>query len=187
MNIKGEYYRMDKKQFLIELKQDLLIKIPNAVKRIKLDEEDRVCCISLYGSDTEPVISLIQLGIESYRDRMIEEEGTDDKGFLWNSGEMPCEYQIDLESEDPNFPEKQSTLIELFGGDEEYETWWEICQNLRFEIAYELNNYDWSGVIPTTDDCVVYSDWESIDVNNGDLIRSIPRTKYELLEAKGLI
>ncbi|QJD88620.1 hypothetical protein [Cohnella herbarum] len=53
---------MIKGQFLVQLKQDLLISIPNAVKRIKLDEGDKVCYIALYGSDDEPVIGLIQLG-----------------------------------------------------------------------------------------------------------------------------
>ncbi|QJD83284.1 hypothetical protein [Cohnella herbarum] len=178
---------MIKGQFLVQLKQDLLISIPNAVKRIKLDEGDKVCYIALYGSDDEPVIGLIQLGVESYRKQMIEEEGTDDKWLLWNFGEMPVNYQIGLESEDPNFPEKQNTLIEIFGGQEEYEEWWEVSQNLRFEIAYELNNYDWSGIIPTSDDFVIYSSWEAIDVINGDLTRSIPKNKYELLESMGLI
>lgn len=178
---------MDKEQFLVKLKHDLLIGIPDAVKTIKLDEGDKVCYIALFGSDYEPVLGLIQLGIESYRNKMIEESGTDNKWYLWNSGEMPVQYQTDLESEDPNFLERQSTFKELFGGEENYEVWWEAAQDIRYEIAYELNNLDWSGMIPTSDDFVVYSDWESIDVDNGDLVRSIPRKKYELLEKKGLI
>lgn len=70
---------------------------------------------------------------------------------------------------------------------EKWEEFWEDCQTLRFEAAKQLNTYNWSDIISISDDFVVYSDWESIDVANGDLARSIPREKIDILVEKGLI
>lgn len=51
---------------------------------------------------------------------------------------MPVKYQIGIEVEYPIFPEKQEKLKSLFV-DEEWEAFWDACQRLRFETAYELN------------------------------------------------
>lgn len=177
---------MGKDELFLELKQVLLREVPNVVQKIKLNEGDKVCYISLLGTDYEPVLGLITLGIESYRNRMIEESGTDDKWYLWNSGEMPLNYQTSFEDQDQTFQLKQETLMNLFGN-EKWEEFWEDCQTLRFEVANKLNTYNWSDIIPTSDDFVVYSDWESIDVSQGDLVKSLPQEKIEILVEKSLI
>lgn len=40
--------------------------------------------------------------------------------------------------------------------------------------------------MPVTTDFVLYSDWEAIDVENGDLERSIPKEKLIILKEFGL-
>lgn len=60
---------MGKDELLLELKQVLLREVPNAVQKIKLNQGDKVCYISLLGTDNEPVLGLITLGIESHRNR----------------------------------------------------------------------------------------------------------------------
>jgi hypothetical protein len=175
---------MEKGQLIEELKQILIKEIPNAVRNIKLSDEDKVCYLSLLGTDYEPVLGLITLGIDSYRNQIIEEYGINDKYSIWNSGEMPVEYQtIILDSE---FLKKQEELVKLFG-DAEWEEGWQACQNLRFEVAKELNTYDWSDILSLTEDFIVYSDWEAIDVKNRDLLPSIPERKIEKLVKNGLI
>jgi hypothetical protein len=176
---------MDKEQLLEEMKQDMLREIQNAVKEIQLDESDEVCYISLLGTDYEPVLGLITLGIKSYRDKMIQEEHQQPLWYLWNSGEMPANYQGGLEEVLPSFQEKQNNYIELIG-DNEWEACWEACQNVRFDVAYQLNSLDWSAILPVTPDFVIFSDWEDIDVENGDLHRSIPPDKLAILKESGL-
>ncbi|UQZ33457.1 hypothetical protein C2I18_07720 [Paenibacillus sp. PK3_47] len=177
---------MDKDQLLKEMKQDMLRDILVAVKEIQLDESDEVCYVSLLGTDYEPVLGLITLGIKSYRDKMIQEEHPQALWYLWNSGEMPAAYQVGLEKVIPSFQEKQEKFVELIG-DNEWEQYWEACQDVRFEVALQLNSLDWTEVLPVTPDFVLYSDWEALDVENGDLERSIPKEKLLLLRETGLI
>lgn len=176
---------MDKKQLMNDLKHIVLKEVPNAVKEIKLDKEDKVCYISLLGTDYEPVLGLIQLGIESYRNEIIKEVGIENKYSIWNSGNMPVEYQTVIKTDHSDFAEKQDLLIKVFGDD--WEDLWEASQALRFELAQEFNQYNWSEILPITDDFVVYSDWEAIDVINGDLERSIPKEKFNIIKDKQLI
>ncbi|WP_150272881.1 hypothetical protein [Paenibacillus tepidiphilus] len=176
---------MGKDQLLEEMKQDMLREVQIAVKEIKLNESDEVCYISLLGTDYEPVLGLITLGIKSYRDKMIKEEHPQALWYLWNSGEMPVEYQVGLEKVLPSFIEKQEKFVELIG-DSEWEDYWKACQDVRFEVAYQLNSLDWSRILPVTTDFVLYSDWEELDVENGDLERSIPKEKLIILKELGL-
>jgi len=55
------------------------------------------------------------------------------------------------------------------------------------EVAYAINEHDWSESIPITDDFIVYVDWEGLDVSKGGLLNSIPYHKLELLREKGLL
>jgi hypothetical protein len=177
---------MDKNQLIEEIKVAMVSEIQNAVRKVRLEKSDKVCYISLYGSNDEPVLSLITLGIKSYRDKMLREEHSQILWYIWNSGEMPACYQVGLESVLPSFSEKQEEFISLFG-EEEWKGLWELCQSTRFDVAFQLNQKNWDNIIPVTDDFVVYSDWDDIDVENGDLMRSIPDEKIKLLKEKGLL
>lgn len=175
---------MDKKKLLNDLRNIVLSELPNAVREIKLDKRDKVCYIALFGSDDEPILGLIQLGIESYRNEVIEKYGIDDKWVIWNSAEMPANYQNVINNSE--FDEKQQNLGKVLEGDN-WEDFWEECQSIRFELAQEFNNYNWNEILPITYDFVVYSEWEAIDVINGDLKRSIPKEKFNRLKDKNLI
>ena len=177
---------MENNLLLEELKVAMLSEIQNAVRKVKLEPSEKVCYISLYGSDDEPVLSLITLGIKSYRDEMLKEGHRQIFWYIWNSGEMPACYQIGLESVLPSFSERQEEFKSLYG-EEGWKDLWELCQNTRFDVAYQLNHKNWDNTIPVTDDFVVYSDWDDIDVENGDLKRSIPDEKIKLLKEKGLL
>jgi len=177
---------MEKEQLLNEMKQDMLREIQTAVKEIKLSDSDEVCYISLLGTDYEPVLGLITVGIKSFRDEMIQEEVSQKLWYLWNSAEMPARYQVGLEKVLPSFQDKQEKFMELTEADDWEETW-ESCQNVRFEVAYQLNSVDWSAILPVTTDFVLYSDWEAIDVENGDLVRSIPNEKLLILKEQSLV
>jgi len=171
-------------QLLTELKQSMLQEIPRAVKEFKLSNGDEVCYISLLGTNYEPLLGLITLGIKSCRDEMLQ-EGSIDK--LWKSGAMPCQYQIGLEKLPVSFAEKQEQFVDLHRNGDQWEDACDVCRQIRCEVAYQLNGLNWSTTIPVTDDFVVYSEWEAIDVKNGDLERSIPKDKLSLLKERGLL
>ncbi|OCA87936.1 hypothetical protein A8F94_08900 [Bacillus sp. FJAT-27225] len=175
---------MEEEQLLKEMKSILLNEIPKAVKSIRLESGEMVCYISLLGTDYEPVLGYITLGIESHRKEIIEEYGIEDKYSIWNSGNMPINYQTTIE--DSTFRAHQDQLAELLRGDR-WEEIWAACQALRFEIAMELNSYNWGEFLPVTEDFVVFSEWEAIDVENGDLVPSIPQEKMNVLVEKGLV
>ncbi|SFJ59877.1 hypothetical protein SAMN02799624_05188 [Paenibacillus sp. UNC496MF] len=177
---------MEKIQLLEELKNDMLLGIKNAVQEIKLKDNDEVCYIALMGSDYEPVLGLITLGIKSFRDEMTIEEKKDKFWYLWNSAEMPANYQVGPNKVSESFDDKQATFVKL-AEDDDWDETWELCQNVRFEVANQLNNVDWKDSLPITDEFVVYSEWEAIDVTNGDLEKSLPEEKLYLLKKRGLI
>ncbi len=116
---------------------------------------------------------------------MINEEVSEKLWYLWNSAEMPARYQVGLEQVLPSFQEKQEKFVGLTENNE-WEDTWEFCQNIRFEVAYQLNSYNWSEILPVTTDFVLYSEWEAIDVENGDLEKSIPKEKLLILKEQGL-
>ncbi|MDQ6422442.1 hypothetical protein RB620_23710 [Paenibacillus sp. LHD-117] len=177
---------MKKEQLLEDMKQDMIHGIKNAVKAIKLDSDDEVCYISLLGTDYEPVLGLITLGIKSIRDEMLQEEESHKHWYIWNSGEMPARYQAGPEKVSATFEAKQTKFLELSEGDD-WEVTWESCQKVRFEVANQLNSVDWSDTLPVTADFVLYSDWEAIDVDGGDLIKSMPADKFHVLKQQSLI
>jgi hypothetical protein len=112
---------------------------------------------------------------------MVQEEDSD-LWYLWNSAEMPGRYQTVLTK---TFEDKQRKFVELTADDDWKETW-EKCQTVRFEVAYQLNCISWNDIFPVTQDFVVYSEWEAIDIEGGDLVRSIPVEKLQVLRGKGL-
>ncbi|MCA0757065.1 hypothetical protein KP806_18545 [Paenibacillus sp. N4] len=177
---------MKKEQLLEEMKQDMLLGMKNAVRDIKLKDRDEVCYIALMGTDYEPVLGLITLGIKSIRDEMIQEEEEQKLWYAWNSAEMPVNYQAGPDKVSSSFGVKQVEFMELTK-DDDWEETWALCQNVRFEVAYQLNTVDWNDLLPVTRDFVLFSEWEAIDVENGDLIRSIPKDKLQLLIDQGLV
>lgn len=179
---------MEKEQLLNQMKQDMLTGIVNAVREIKLGDSDEVCYISLFGSEYHPVLSIITLGLKSYRDELVQTtEGSSDRlASLWNCAEMPSRCEIGMEDLSPSFADMQQRFYDLTG-DDDWEETWEACQEARFEVAYQLNCLNWSEIIPITDDFVIFSEWLSIMVKDGDLTRSIPSEKLLILKSKGLL
>jgi hypothetical protein len=178
---------MEKELLLNQMKQDMLAEIKNAIKEVKLRDSDEVCYISLFGSAYYPVLSIITLGLKSCRDEIVQKKaGSSDRlASIWNCAEMPARCEIGMEDLTPSFADMQQRYNELTD-DDDWEETWEACQEVRFEVAYQLNALDWSEIIPITDDFVVFSEWLSIMVKDGDLARSMPPEKLLLLKAKDL-
>ncbi|OXM14673.1 hypothetical protein [Paenibacillus herberti] len=58
---------------------------------------------------------------------------------------------------------------------------------LWHEVAYDVNATNWSDYPLLTDEFVLFVDWLDIDVLDGDLEKSIPLWKLEILQSKGLL
>lgn len=165
-----------------EIVNDLLCLIPEAVNKIKVPEDQDICFIALVSDDYNPLVALIQLGFESVRKEALEKYGLDG---AWNSGNQFQKYSSLINN--PNMLKKQSDLIEICGGENHYDIWWNQSQEIMFEVAKRLNSLDWKSFFNITDDFVVYSDWEAIDVQNGDLALSVPIEKIEKLRENGYL
>ncbi|MCU6713231.1 hypothetical protein M6D81_31490, partial [Paenibacillus sp. J5C_2022] len=165
-----------------EIIEDLLVLIPNAVKKIKIPDDKKVCFVAIYRSDYDPLVGLIQIGFEDVREANFEEGGIH---MAWSSGEQPYKYQNDLEV--THLKEKEKRLINMYDPNEYYGEWWKQCIDVMNKVSMKLNEYEWKEIFNNiTDDFVVYIDSENMNVENGDLEKCIPTDKLLKLREKGI-
>lgn len=105
-------------------------------------------------------------------------EGPD---LLWSSGEHASDAQESIQN-----VELQRKLERLVQYWQMKNSWWKEGKQLWFEVAQELNGQEWGG-LPVTDDFVIYVDQEDLNVKKGDLSKSIPPHKIDILQANGLL
>jgi hypothetical protein len=174
---------MDKLNLLKkEIINDLVKLVPEMVCKIQVPEDEVVCYLALVSDDYNPLVALLQLGFESVRKDSLEKYGLHG---AWNSGNQMQKYSLKIKEN--HFLSKERNLIELCGGENHYDVWWAQSQQVMFEVAKRLNEYDWKCSFKLAEDFVVYSDWEAIDVENGDLSLSVPLAKINILKNNGYL
>ncbi|AKG35297.1 hypothetical protein [Paenibacillus durus] len=144
---------------------------------------EQVCFFSIYldGDPLDnPLDPIYQPGFE--RVRVVQLEQNENQYFLWSAGEHPMYYQTGIKNE-----ELRTKLHMLY-------VHWSLredcyTERMKFwqEVAYSLNESDWSEYLPVTDDFVIFVDWEEVDFAQGEHLQGIPEHKQEILRAKGLI
>lgn len=92
---------------------------------------------------------------------------------------------------------RRSVHIELWNLPDEYARFlrdmrraqrWGDVRKLLVQVAWDLNDHDWSGTLLTTDDFVVYAnDYEAMEDVHDELRACVPEAKLAILRAKGLL
>lgn len=143
---------------------------------------ERLCFVAIYlhGEPNGLYDPIYHPGLEKIRMEQLEQN----KGLhtFWNSGEHPGNYQVSINNSE--LLENLRKLINYWGFKS---NWWVQGKKFWHEVAYAINELDWSESIPITDDFIVYVDWEGLDVSKGGLLNSIPYHKLEILRQKGLL
>ncbi|HEX2907393.1 MAG TPA: hypothetical protein VHO69_11065, partial [Phototrophicaceae bacterium] len=65
---------------------------------------------------------------------------------------------------------------------------WEAIRDMMVQVAQDLNQADWHGILETTDDFIVIAnDYEAMNDPLDDIRASVPAEKLRILQAKGWI
>ena len=147
---------------------------------------EQLCFFVLYLCD-EPLDSLedplYEPGFERVRARQVEAD--DDLFSLWSGGEHPTRYKTSIENQELLKKLRALYVHWSLEGD----AWNCIYKGREFwqEVAYALNELEWSRYFPVTDDFVVFVNWEGIEIDNGEQLKAIPGHRQEKLRAKGVL
>lgn len=149
-------------------------------------KEEQLCFFVLYHSDDTLECAhnpLYVPGFEKVRVNQIKDN--QNQFVLWSSGDHPTRYHI--------YNENQEVLKKL----RTLNVRWSIegdgwnCMNKSREfwqeIAYSLNEIDWSEHFFVTDDFVVFVEWEGIEIDMGEQLKAIPEHRQEKLRARGVL
>lgn len=157
-----------------------LIEIIGNVSRVLVDRSSCFLAIFLHDEAHAVYSPMFQPGLQNIRDEQVDNKK--DYETIWNSGEHPVKYQQELT--DQELIQKLRNLIMFWHNTDD---WWEEGMKLWQEVAYSLNETNWSDYSMLTEDFIVFVDREGLDVTNGELEKSIPLVKLELLRSKGLV
>jgi|GEM_PF-6119607 len=164
-----------------EVKERLKIALVKVIETVCIDLVDRRCCflaIYLHGEAPAVYSTIFHPGLQYIREEQIENK--EDIEFIWSSGEHPVNYQQELT--DQELVTMLRTLIMYWHNTD---NWWEESMALWQEVAYTVNETDWSDFPLLSEDFVLFVDWEGLDII--ELEKSIPGHKMEILGSKGLL
>ncbi|MFE5322204.1 hypothetical protein ACFQ88_26360 [Paenibacillus sp. NPDC056579] len=180
------YVRMSKQKVIAlreEVKTGLVEDAKDVFQEIhRKTGSERLCFVAIYLHQSSSYIydPVYHPGLERIRTEQLEQKLTPD--ILWSSGEHPSDYQESIQNEE--LGRKLERLVQYW---QMKNNWWKEGKRLWYDVVQELNLQDWSGILPITDDFVIYVDEEALNVKKGDLAKSIPSNKVDVLYAKGLL
>jgi hypothetical protein len=173
-----------------ELVPLLINAIPDALSTRRLPET--ICCLRIYYYDTHAPCTYLTLSVmtERHRKQLLDTKGRDALFYLWSAGELDGDNI--RERVDVNGPPPITAMFK--------KVYKRLCSDhgelsmLHFrkvvhKVAYALNEKNWAGRFPVTDDFVfVAADGSQAFADQYvDLIKSIPPDRLNLLRDRGLL
>ncbi|MRN57269.1 hypothetical protein [Paenibacillus monticola] len=134
---------------------------------------EQLCFFVLY-LDDDPLDCLVdplyEPGLERVRVKQIEENHN--QFSLWSGGEHPTRFKTYIENQELLKKLRALYVHWSLEGD----GWNCLHKRQEFwqEVAYSLNEVDWSEYFPVTDDFVVFVDWDGIEIDNDEQLKAIP-------------
>jgi hypothetical protein len=145
----------------------LVERVPAAVAREQISEP-AYCLALVYGG--ESCMPLLGIGLESERQAWLADE--DATELMWNPAEFE-HYDTDaVGMDDPAFRDSADLLDQELGLAGESDR----VRVMLLEVAHALNQYDWSRMLPTTADFIVYP----VDDELADLDRNLAECRQRL-------
>lgn len=120
---------------------------------------------------------LLTLGMEDRR--QVWEEITDSFTYM-------SLYYFDLEPHRDvwDLPRDYQRFLDIY----RYDQRWDEIRDLHIRVARDLNDYDWTGILNTTDDFIVFAhDHERLEDIHDCIRACVPEAKVRILEEKGLL
>lgn len=147
----------------------------------KFDEEDRqqtpVYCLSIAYDAVADDGLILALGTEAQRKAWGEE--TDEHTYR-----SLRYYNFNPTVEFWDLPRDFQRFMNEFRRDER----WDEIRDLHIRVARDLNDHDWTGILDTTDDFIVFAnDYESHTDIAINIRACVPEAKLRILEDKGLL
>jgi hypothetical protein len=146
-------------------------------------KEPAYCLAIVYDSAADELPPRLAVGLESERIVRIARKGKGAKDVIWEAGKFG-RYKpgkIGLVAPDLDYDSQKLHQMILMK-----EALW-IPRRLLNEIALELNGRSWRGLMPVTDDFIVYafdSDGDDFDKN---IKEGVPEAKRKLLRSRRLL
>lgn len=179
-----EYQRPQKRQSAAsvskELEEELLRIIPLALQAAAIP--DPLYCVFLtYCSSGWNLLPVLCLASVKDRELCDYGDGDFDTESMWLTSELKHGLWIDLP--DDGLSERWSLFYQLMGAAEDFGT----CPKMLRRVAKRLNEQDWTGTLPVTDDFIfTASDTSDRYDTRDDLPPSVPAKRLALLKKRGL-
>jgi hypothetical protein len=168
-----------------QMRATLLKLIPDAVKRAKI-RKPAYCLAIAYDTGNDELPPLLGVGLEEERAAWMASQPKAARDMMWNPDEFKHYAKGPLDLTDvPGLADDSQKLLQMVLMKEAL---W-VPRRLLNEIAAELNERSWRGILPTTDDFIVYA----VDVDGDDdslkknLKAGVPEAKRKLLRSRKML
>jgi hypothetical protein len=196
-----------------EVRQALIRQVPAVLRKMAIDEP--AYCVALGYLAEDPISVDVHVGLDSDRRGWLAEQSEADDAeadafVIWNPCDLhgvksvdygeaadtarllrqelklsdaPVDAPVDVDAN----ADSAAVADAWADGDAETSGVNEHGRQLLCAVAAELNDHDWAGVLPVTDDFVVYAaDWEMADFDR-NLAECVPADRLAALRERGLL
>jgi hypothetical protein len=136
--------------------------VPEAIASARLPDTAYCLVLTYDGANYLPTLAV---GLDVERRGWLARLGDEAPDYLWNPAEF--EHYATEDLDDPQLDRDMRLLEQELG----LSGRWTLGRDMLVESARRLNRRDWSAILPTTDDFVVYP----VDVELADLQRNLQR------------
>lgn len=165
------------------IRERLLSAIKKTVETAEIKQPVYCLALAYEGEGNDVLPPCLGIGLDSERQKWIEERGKDAKDFIWNPAEFTHYEKDHTQLNDKELDKACELLNGLLRPKENFAP----AIKLLNAVAAELGKQDWKGKLKTTPDFVVYAvDFELADLKK-NLKQSVPAAKLEKLKKTKLL
>lgn len=175
--------------------RELVAKIPATVRGLAIDEP--AYCVVLAYLPENPLDVMVHVGLDQQRrERLAEQSDTDEDGGegrwiedIWSPADIGEDTPVDLSAvaDTARLLGQELSLADADDITSPRGAGSERGRELLCAVAADLNAYDWTQELSTTDDFVVYAvDFELADLDR-NMPACLPPTRLALLRERGLL
>jgi hypothetical protein len=168
------------------VRRELVARIPETVAELEIEEP--AYCVALAYFPDEPAEFLVYVGLDELREEFPDRKSEKDGLWIgWNPADIGEDVTPDMSAVEDTVRLLAQELKLANADDLQAEHGNERSRVLICGVAKDLNAFDWSTVLPTTDDFVVYAtDMEQVDLER-NMAACLPPARLRDLRERGLL
>jgi hypothetical protein len=168
------------------VRRELLARIPETVAELGIEKP--AYCVALAYLMDEPAEFLVYVGLDEVREEFPGRKHENDCPWVgWNPGDIGEDVAPDMSAVEDTVRLLAQELKLANAEDLQAERGNERSRELICGVAKDLNAFNWSAVLPTTDDFVVYAtDLEQIDLDR-NMAACLPPARLADFRERGLL